>query len=201
MANFNFGDITQNAGDGGVNQIGENVANINAEDQSSADLDVLLQAIKDAVAGVQPVDQTLASPPQYTEIALPVDEPSLLEAPPAPVPDLILPEGLPSEHDDMMCQLEAIARMSEEEQKSEKNKGKIKQIVEYCKANGPAIAQNIAVFGSGALESIAKSNPIINGIYQVCKANQKSAQEDMFHEPFNPYSEPSFGSDDTFGAS
>lgn len=171
MADFNFGSISQ-TNNSGVNQVGENHASVNTSGQQPslpADLNSVLSAIK----------QALPAP----EAAKPTPEPNpepeaASEAPAAPVAYTSgddhgdWSENRLSDDDaDMFRQLEAIAKMEKAEQEKPENKDKIGKALKAIAKYGPAVAEQLAIFGNSALETLADTNPVVGGIYAVCKAN------------------------------
>ncbi len=172
MADFNFGSISQ-TNNSGVNQVGENHASVNTNGQQPslpADLNSVLQAVRQAVPA--PVAEKPASEaPKAPE--------AVSEAPSAPVaytsgdsdPSDWSDNQLSDDDDDMFRQLEAIAKMDKEEQEKPENKDKIGKALTAIAKYGPAVAQQLAIFGNSALETLADTNPVVGGIYAVCKAN------------------------------
>lgn len=171
MADFNFGSISQ-TNNSGVNQVGENNASVNTSGQPSlpADLASVLQAVKQAIPA--PVAE---EPTSETKEVLKGDS----EAPRAPVAYTASDEGagdwsdnqLSDEDEDMFRQLEAIAKMDKEEQEKPENKDKMGKALSAIAKYGPAVAQQLAIFGNSALETLADTNPVVGGLYAVCKAN------------------------------
>lgn len=173
MADFNFGSISQ-TNNSGVNQVGENHASVNTSGQPSlpADLTSVLRAVREALPAPESVKPAEESP-KAVEPAK--DE---TEAPTAPVAytsgDA---EGdwsenrLSDDDEDMFRQLEAIAKMDKEEQEKPENKDRMGKALKALSQYGPAVAEQLAIFGNSALETLADTNPIIGGVYAVCKAN------------------------------
>jgi len=171
MADFNFGSISQ-TNNSGVNQVGENHASVNTSGQPSlpADLNSVLQAVRQAV-----------TKPEATQPTSETEEDSevVSEAPSAPV--AYTSEADDSSHwsenqlsdddEDMFRQLEAIAKMDKKEQEKPENKDKLGKALTAIAKYGPAVAQQLAIFGNSALETLADTNPVVGGIYAVCKAN------------------------------
>lgn len=171
MADFNFGSISQ-TNNSGVNQVGENHASVNTSGQQPslpADLNSVLSAIKQALPAYE-------APKMTPE---PATEPEAVsEAPAAPVAytsgddQVKWSENQLSDDDaEMFRQLEAIAKMDKEEQEKPENKDKMGKALSAIAKYGPAVAQQLAIFGNSALETLADTNPVVGGLYAVCKAN------------------------------
>ncbi len=172
MADFNFGSISQ-TNNSGVNQVGENHASVNTSGRQPslpADLNSVLQAVRQAVPA------PVAEKPASEE---PKDPEAVSESPSAPVAYTSensdssdwSDNQLSNDDDDMFRQLEAIAKMDKEEQEKPENKDKMGKALTAIAKYGPAVAQQLAIFGNSALETLADTNPVVGGIYAVCKAN------------------------------
>lgn len=88
-----------------------------------------------------------------------------------------LPEEKAAE---FMPELRKFASLPIEEQEEPEVKGRLATILAKIVEWQPTVQKNLAIFGVGALESLATLNPIINGIWHLCKASaNSSATSDM----------------------
>jgi len=77
---------------------------------------------------------------------------------------------------EIMPQLRAFAAMPPDVAEEPENKGRIATVLATITKWQPIVAKNLAVFGVGALESLATLNPIVNGIWHVCKAQANAVE-------------------------
>lgn len=83
-------------------------------------------------------------------------------------------EALPNEiAEPLRHEIVGIASLPPEDQTLKETADKIMAICNKIKPYAGAVGKNLAIFSATALETLAKRNPIINGIVEVCKANAK----------------------------
>lgn len=91
-----------------------------------------------------------------------------------------LPEETAGE---VMPELRTFASLPVEEVEKEEPKTRMEAILNTITEWTPAIRKNLMLFGAGALEALASTNPIINGILKVCQANADAVakEADPYH--------------------
>lgn len=87
-----------------------------------------------------------------------------------------LPEEKASE---VMPELRTFAALPVEEVEKEEPKTQVEGIINKLAEWTPAIRRNLMLFGAGALQSLCQGNPVLAGIYAICKANSDDSLQSL----------------------